>query len=46
MKRLIPILFLLVSDVAYAEEPIVGAFGMRLGEVWNGEATETLERDG
>jgi hypothetical protein len=28
MKRLIPILFLLVSGVAHGEEPITGAFGM------------------
>ena len=40
MKRLIPILLLLVSGVAHAEEPITGAFGQVLGEV----ADENLER--
>jgi hypothetical protein len=48
MKRIYTFLclFLFVSGVVHAEEPIVGAFGMTLGEVWNGEAAETLERDG
>ena len=29
-----------------AEEPITGAFGVKLGDVWDGEATKTWERDG
>ena len=36
MKRLIPILLLLVSGVAQAEEPITGGFGIMLGEVAEG----------
>jgi hypothetical protein len=34
MKRWIPILLLLVSGVAHAEEPIAGAFGFVFGQVY------------
>ena len=44
MKRLIPILFLLVSGAAHAEEPITGAFGLMLGAVAD-ENLVLLERD-
>ena len=29
-----------------AVEPITGAFGVKLGDVWDGETTSTYERDG
>ena len=37
---------MLFSAPVMAVEPITGAFGLKLGDVWDGEATETYERDG
>ena len=37
---------MLFSTPVMAVEPITGAFGLKLGDVWDGEATETYERDG
>ena len=45
MKRLL-LLLILFSTPVLAEEPIVGAFGVKLGEVWDGEATRIDERGG
>ena len=36
---------MLFSTPVMAEEPIVGAFGLKLGDVWDGEATKTYEGD-
>ena len=46
MKTLIPILLLLVSGVAHVEEPIIGAFGMTLGEVADGDLYDRVTKDG
>ena len=47
MKRLIPILLLMFfSTPVMAVEPITGAFGIKLGDVWNEKAHYTYERDG
>jgi hypothetical protein len=47
MKKLIPILLLMLfSTPVMAVEPITGAFGFKLGDVWDGEATKTWEGDG
>ena len=45
MKKLI-LLLMLFSTPVLAVEPISGAFGFKLGDVWDGEATETYEGDG
>ena len=46
MKRLIPILLLMFfSAPVMAVEPITGAFGLKLGDVWDGEAITTSEED-
>ena len=37
---------MLFSTPVMAEEPITGAFGVKLGDVWDGEAIETWEVDG
>ena len=37
---------MLFSTPVLAVEPISGAFGFKLGDVWDGEATETYEGDG
>ena len=36
---------MLFSTPVMAVEPITGAFGFKLGDVWDGEAIETLEED-
>ena len=46
MKRLIPILLLLVSGVAHAEEPITGAFGLKFGEAVDGSMKRVEKGDG
>jgi len=47
MKRLIPILLLIFfSTPVLAVEPITGAFGLKLGEVWDGEAWLDFDRKG
>ena len=45
MKKLV-LLLMLFSTPVLAVEPITGAFGVKLGEVWDGEATKTREKDG
>jgi hypothetical protein len=45
MKKLI-LLLMLFSTPVMAVEPITGAFGVKLGDVWDGEATRTDEEDG
>ena len=45
MKRLL-LLLMLFSTPVMAVEPIVGAFGFKLGDVWDGEAIATFEKDG
>ena len=37
---------MLFSTPVMAVEPIVGAFGFKLGDVWDGEAVSTHEMDG
>ena len=46
MKRIIAIVLLCWSAGVMAVEPITGAFGVKLGDVWDGEATKTYEGDG
>ena len=36
---------MLFSTPVLAVQPIIGAFGVKLGDVWDGEAIETWERD-
>ena len=45
MKKLI-LSLMLFSTPVMAVEPITGAFGVKLGDVWDGEATRTHEKDG
>ena len=45
MKKLL-LLLMLFSAPVLAVEPITGAFGLKLGDVWDGEATSTYEGDG
>ena len=40
MKKLI-LLLIFFSAPVMAVEPITGAFGFKLGDVWDGEATRT-----
>ena len=37
---------MLFSTPVMAVEPITGAFGVKLGDVWDGEATYTAQQDG
>jgi hypothetical protein len=46
MKRLIPIVLLLVGGIAHAEEPITGAFGQALSDVANGSLRNRQNQDG
>jgi hypothetical protein len=45
MKRLL-LLLMLFSAPVLAVEPITGAFGLKLGDVWDGETTRIDEKDG
>ena len=45
MKKLL-LLLMLFSTPVMAVEPITGAFGVKLGDVWDGEAIATFEKDG